>query len=390
MANADQMVIVAALADPEPKTRFIDRCLVAAYDAGLDPLLVLTKSDLAAPRKLRAFYRPLDIPMLTTRQPLPAQTLGRLRKALDGRVSVLIGQSGVGKSSLVNAPGAGRRPRGRPGQRGHRQGQAHLVVRDRAAAARRLRLADRHAGHTRLRPRPRRRRTASSRRSATWPRAPPPARPAATTSPTAARSTNGPPSTTRSPGSSRCAACSAPASPPTRRMRPRPALHFAPARNWMNDPNGLIHWNGRVHLFYQHNPGGLTLEQMAWGHASSTDLWNWADHPLALEPSPDGPDRDGCWSGCAVVHQGTPHLLYTGSARAGDAAVPGRRRRPGPDPLVPRPAEPGDRRLAARAGRHRVPRSHRLARRRRLVSGDRRRPGGQGRRAVPVPVRGPA
>ena len=103
VANSDQMVIVSALADPEPKTRFIDRCLVAAYDAGLDPLLVLTKSDLAAPRKLRAFYRPLGVPMLTTRQPLAAQTLGRLRKALDGRVSVLIGQSGVGKSSLVNA-----------------------------------------------------------------------------------------------------------------------------------------------------------------------------------------------------------------------------------------------------------------------------------------------
>ncbi|HEX3712020.1 MAG TPA: ribosome small subunit-dependent GTPase A [Trebonia sp.] len=103
VANADQMVIVSALADPEPKTRFIDRCLVAAYDAGLDPLLVLTKSDLAAPRKLRAFYRPLGVPMLTTRQPLAAQTLGRLRKALDGRISVLIGQSGVGKSSLVNA-----------------------------------------------------------------------------------------------------------------------------------------------------------------------------------------------------------------------------------------------------------------------------------------------
>ena len=102
VANADQMVIVAALADPEPKTRFIDRCLVAAYDAGLDPLLLLTKSDLASPRKLRAFYRPLDIPMLTTRQPLAEQTLARLRKALDGRVSVFIGQSGVGKSSLVN------------------------------------------------------------------------------------------------------------------------------------------------------------------------------------------------------------------------------------------------------------------------------------------------
>jgi ribosome biogenesis GTPase len=110
VANADQMVIVVALADPEPKTRFIDRCLVAAYDAGLDPLLVLTKSDLAPPRTLRAFYRPLEIPMLTTRQPLPAQTSARLRKALDGRISVCIGQSGVGKSSLVNAliPEAGR------------------------------------------------------------------------------------------------------------------------------------------------------------------------------------------------------------------------------------------------------------------------------------------
>src|SRR5262249_48317491 len=90
--------------------RFVDRCLVAAYDAGLDPLLLLTKSDLASPRKVRAFYRPLGLPMLTTRQPLPAQTLTRLRRALGGRVSVLIGQSGVGKSTLVNelVPAAGR------------------------------------------------------------------------------------------------------------------------------------------------------------------------------------------------------------------------------------------------------------------------------------------
>jgi len=103
-------------------------------------------------------------------------------------------------------------------------------------------------------------------------------------------------------------------------IRPRPALHFAPSRHWMNDPNGLIQWNGRVHLFYQHNPRGLTLEHMAWGHASSIDLWNWTDHPLALEPSPDGPDRDGCWSGCAIVHDGTPHLLYTGLR--GQATLP--------------------------------------------------------------------
>jgi ribosome biogenesis GTPase len=102
VANAQQMIIVCALADPAPKTRFIDRCLVAAYDAGLDPVLVLTKSDLASPRKIRAFYKPLGIPMLTTRQPLPAVTLSRLRSMLSGMESVLIGQSGVGKSTLVN------------------------------------------------------------------------------------------------------------------------------------------------------------------------------------------------------------------------------------------------------------------------------------------------
>lgn len=94
--------------------------------------------------------------------------------------------------------------------------------------------------------------------------------------------------------------------------RPRPVLHFAPRRNWMNDPNGLIQWGGRVHLFYQHNPSGITHGNIAWGHASSADLWRWEDHPLALSPDPAGPDADGCWSGCAVVHEGRPHLLYTG------------------------------------------------------------------------------
>ena len=102
VANADQMVIVCALAQPPPRLRFVDRCLVAAYDAGLDPLLLLTKADLASPRKIRAFYAPLDLPMLTTRRPLAPRTLARVRNVLTGRISVLIGQSGVGKSTLVN------------------------------------------------------------------------------------------------------------------------------------------------------------------------------------------------------------------------------------------------------------------------------------------------
>jgi ribosome biogenesis GTPase len=80
VANADQMVIVCALAQPDPNLRFIDRCLVAAYDAGLDPLLLLTK------------------------------TLSRVRAAVTGRISVLIGPSGVGKSTLMNTlvPAAAR------------------------------------------------------------------------------------------------------------------------------------------------------------------------------------------------------------------------------------------------------------------------------------------
>jgi ribosome biogenesis GTPase / thiamine phosphate phosphatase len=98
VANADQMLIVCALASPPPRLRFVDRCLVAAYDAGLSPVLVLTKADLAPPAAVAAVYAPLDIPAVATRP----GALGALPSLLDGRISVLIGQSGVGKSTLVN------------------------------------------------------------------------------------------------------------------------------------------------------------------------------------------------------------------------------------------------------------------------------------------------
>ncbi len=68
VANADQLVVVAALADPEPRPRLIDRALVAAYDAGLDPLLCLTKADLADPETLLSIYRPLDVPYVVTQR----------------------------------------------------------------------------------------------------------------------------------------------------------------------------------------------------------------------------------------------------------------------------------------------------------------------------------
>ena len=107
VANADQLVIVTALADPEPRPRMIDRCLVAAFDAGLRPLLCLTKSDLAPASSLLDGYGPLGVDHVVINREEP---LDELRAHLRGRVSVLVGHSGVGKSTMVNAlvPGAAR------------------------------------------------------------------------------------------------------------------------------------------------------------------------------------------------------------------------------------------------------------------------------------------
>jgi ribosome biogenesis GTPase len=107
VANADQLAVVTALADPEPRTGLIDRCLVAAYDAGLRPLLVLTKADLKGPEELLANYAELDVPHVVTRR---GDGLEELLAQLRGRTTVLVGHSGVGKSTLVNAlvPGTDR------------------------------------------------------------------------------------------------------------------------------------------------------------------------------------------------------------------------------------------------------------------------------------------
>lgn len=99
VANAAQLIIVTALADPPPRAGFIDRCLVAAYAGGLTPVLCLTKADLADPQEWIDAYASLELQVTVTRWNTEPE---ELRARLAGRVSALVGHSGVGKSTLVN------------------------------------------------------------------------------------------------------------------------------------------------------------------------------------------------------------------------------------------------------------------------------------------------
>ncbi|MFJ2505692.1 ribosome small subunit-dependent GTPase A [Microbacterium sp. NPDC087592] len=101
VANADQMLVVVAAADPEPRARLVDRYLVAALDAGIRPLLVVTKTDIADPTEFLTHFDGLDLRVFTSAQEeMPVEEIG---EALVGHSTVFVGHSGVGKSTLVNA-----------------------------------------------------------------------------------------------------------------------------------------------------------------------------------------------------------------------------------------------------------------------------------------------
>jgi beta-fructofuranosidase len=94
-----------------------------------------------------------------------------------------------------------------------------------------------------------------------------------------------------------------------------PRFRVRPPAGWINDPNGPFRWRDRYHLFYQHNPDAPVHANVHWGHVSSPDLAHWEHHPIALAPTPGGPDEAGCWSGCVVDDDGVPTAVYTGVDR---------------------------------------------------------------------------
>lgn len=96
----------------------------------------------------------------------------------------------------------------------------------------------------------------------------------------------------------------------------RPEFHLLPKRNWMNDPNGPVYWDGRYHMFFQYNPQAAVWGDMHWGHAMSEDMVHWEHLPVALAPTPGGPDAAGCFSGSAVIDQGVVTVMYTGVVKA--------------------------------------------------------------------------
>lgn len=94
-------------------------------------------------------------------------------------------------------------------------------------------------------------------------------------------------------------------------MMERLSCHFEPERGWMNDPNGLIFFRGKLHAFYQHNPYAAHWGPMHWGHAVSGDFLHWENLPIALRPEEPYENYGGCFSGSALEKDDKLYLMYT-------------------------------------------------------------------------------
>jgi beta-fructofuranosidase len=93
----------------------------------------------------------------------------------------------------------------------------------------------------------------------------------------------------------------------------RPQFHLLPAKNWMNDPNGPIYFNGRYHMFFQYNPLAAVWGDMSWYHSTSEDMLHWTHLPVAFTPTPDSADSFGCFSGSAIAVGKRVYQVYTGT-----------------------------------------------------------------------------
>ena len=94
--------------------------------------------------------------------------------------------------------------------------------------------------------------------------------------------------------------------------RDRPRYHYVPPTGRIHDVCGTLFWKGRYHVFYQYQPWDGRISGECWGHTSSVDLVHWVHHPIALEPNPNGPDRQ-CFSGHAFINrEGIPTIIYDG------------------------------------------------------------------------------
>ena len=100
--------------------------------------------------------------------------------------------------------------------------------------------------------------------------------------------------------------------------RHRPQYHIVPPAYFLNDPNGPLFWKGKYHMFYQYAPGGEMFSAKYWYHVVSEDLVHWNNLGVAIAPTPGGPDKNGCWSGSAVIHNGVPTIVYTGATFVGE------------------------------------------------------------------------